>query len=45
MWIDIIGWENLYAINEYGEVKNQITNNLIVGDINSAGYARVCLYN
>lgn len=45
MWIDIIGWENLYAINEYGEVKNKITNNLIIGDINSAGYARVCLYN
>lgn len=45
MWINIIGWENLYAINEYGEVKNKITNNLIVGDINSAGYARVCLYN
>lgn len=44
MWIDIIGWENLYSINEYGEVKNKETNKLIIGDTNSAGYSRVCLY-
>ena len=44
MWIDIIGWENLYSINEYGEVKNKETNKLIIGDTNSAGYSRICLY-
>jgi hypothetical protein len=44
MWIDIIGWENIYAINEYGEVINKLNGNLLIGDINSAGYARICLY-
>lgn len=45
MWKSIKGWEGLYSINENGDVKNDITGNLIKGDINSSGYYRVCLYN
>lgn len=45
MWKDINGWENLYEVNEVGNVRNKITNKLIVGDKNSSGYQRVCLYN
>lgn len=44
MWKDIKNWENLYEVNEYGDVRNKKTQQLIVGDINSAGYYRVCLY-
>lgn len=45
MWKDIIDWENLYEVNEYGDVRNKKTNKLIKGDTNNAGYQRVCLYN
>lgn len=45
MWKDIQGWENLYEVNQSGEVRNKLTYNLIIGDINSGGYCRVCLYN
>lgn len=45
MWKDIQGWENLYEVNQSGEVRNKLTHNLIIGDINSGGYCRVCLYN
>ena len=45
MWKNIIGWEGYYSVNEYGEVRNDITNNIIKGDINNYGYYRVCLYN
>lgn len=44
MWKGIPEWETLYAVNENGEVKNLKNNKLIKGDINNAGYARVCLY-
>lgn len=44
MWKNIPNWEN-YQINELGEVKNIKTNKLIIGDINNAGYSRICLYN
>ena len=44
-WKDIKGWETLYEVNENGEVRNKLTGNLIVGDINNCGYHRVCLYN
>lgn len=44
MWISIENWE-IYSVNEYGEVKNNKTDKLIVGDINNCGYYRVCLYN
>lgn len=44
MWKDIPGWENLYKINEYGIIKNKKTDKILVGDKNSSGYCRVCLY-
>ena len=45
MWKDIPGWEDLYEINEYAIVRNKLNGHIIVGDTNSAGYERVCLYN
>ena len=45
MWKNIKGWEEYYSINEHGDVRNNITGKLIKGDMNSAGYYRVCLYN
>ena len=44
MWKDIPNWEKYYEINEFGEIRNKITKVLIAGDINNAGYYRVCLY-
>lgn len=44
MWKDIPTWEDIYELNENGEVRNKITGNYIKGDINNAGYYRVCLY-
>lgn len=44
MWVDIKGWENLYELNENGDVRNKLTQRLIIGDRNSEGYMRVCLY-
>ncbi len=45
MWKDIPGWNMYYEVNDKGDVRNKITNNFIIGDINNAGYARVCLYH
>ena len=45
MWKRIKNWENFYEINENGEIRNIKTNKLIIGDINNAGYPRVCLYH
>ena len=45
MWKDIPNWEAYYEINENGEVRNKLTGNYIKGDINNAGYYRVCLYH
>lgn len=45
MWKQIKGWEGYYSVNRLGEVRNDITDKLIVGDKNSTGYYRVCLYN
>lgn len=44
MWKDIKNWEDIYQISESGDVKNKITENIIIGDKNSSGYLRVCLY-
>lgn len=44
MWKPIKDWE-WYLVNEYGHIKNSKTNKLIIGDKNSAGYSRVCLYD
>ncbi len=43
-WKDIYGWEGLYEVNTLGEVRNKLTGHKILGDINSSGYYRVCLY-
>ena len=45
MWKDIINWEDFYEVNECGEVRNKRTGKIVKGDINNAGYHRVCLYN
>lgn len=44
MWKDIPCWEETYEINKNGEVRNKLTKKYIKGDINNAGYYRVCLY-
>lgn len=44
MWKDIPNWEEYYEINENGDVRNKKTQKLLIGDINNAGYYRVCLY-
>lgn len=33
----------IYIINEFGEVKNTITGNILIGDKNSGGYHRVTI--
>lgn len=43
MWKKVPNWEE-YEINELGEVRNALTGNIIIGDINNAGYQRVCFY-
>lgn len=44
MWKDIHEWEDLYEVNSCGDVRNKLTGKLIIGDKNSTGYMRVCLY-
>lgn len=43
IWKDIKGWEDLYEVNENGEVRKKTTGQLIKGDKNSEGYCRVRL--
>ena len=45
IWKDIKNWEEFYEVNEFGDVRNKITKRFLIGDINSSGYYRVCLYN
>lgn len=45
MWKDIFSWEDLYEIDDKGNVRNKLTNKIKSWDINSSGYARVTLYN
>lgn len=45
MWKDIKNWEEYYEVNDWGEVRNKISGKIIVGDKNSCGYYRVCLYH
>ena len=45
MWKDVLNWETLYEVNENGEVRNKLTQHILVGDINGGGYHRVRLYN
>lgn len=44
MWKRIPDWE-WYVVNENGDVKNTKTNNVICGDVNNAGYHRICVYD
>ena len=44
-WKPIKGWENLYEVNEMGEVRRIDTQRLIKGDKNNLGYCRVTLYD
>lgn len=44
IWKSIMGYEGYYSISSFGNVRNDITGKLIVGDINNAGYRRVTLY-
>lgn len=41
----IPGWEGLYSVSNYGNIYSYQSNRLIVGDVNNAGYERICLYN
>lgn len=43
-WKNIEGWENLYEVSNYGAIRNKLTGHVLVGDTNSSGYRRVCLY-
>ena len=45
IWKNIKNWEDLYEVNEDGEVRNKLTNHILIGDTNNYGYKRVCLYN
>ena len=45
MWKDIKDWEDYYEVNTEGVVRNKLNGNIIKGDINNAGYYRVCLWN
>ena len=44
IWKDIKQYETYYQISNYGRVKNVRTGKILIGDINNAGYKRVCLY-
>lgn len=44
IWKDIKGYEGYYQVSNLGNVKSLISNSILTGDINSAGYRRVCLY-
>lgn len=44
IWKYIEGYDNKYSISNYGNVRNNFTNKIIIGDINNAGYRRICLY-
>lgn len=45
MWKNIPDWEQLYEVNELGDVRSKRTGKLIKGDDNSAGYNRVTFYD
>lgn len=44
-WKDIKDYEGCYQISSFGRVKNIVTNKILIGDTNSAGYRRITLYN
>ena len=44
IWKDIKDYENYYQVSNLGNIRNKITNKILVGDTNSGGYKRVSLY-
>ena len=44
IWKQIKGYEGYYSVSNFGNVRNDKTNQLLTGDINTAGYRRVILY-
>ena len=44
MWKEIKSHEDYYEVSNFGNVRNKLTGKYIIGDINNAGYYRVCLY-
>ena len=44
-WKDIEeeGIKSIYEISNFGRIRNKLTNNILIGDINSVGYRRVLL--
>ena len=36
IWKDIPNWEEYYEINNYGEVRNKKSKNILIGDKNSS---------
>ena len=40
IWKNIKNWEDLYEVNEDGEVRNKLTNHILIGDTNNYGYKR-----
>ena len=43
MWKDIPGYENLYEINENGEIRNKKRKNILKPCINKKGYLKISL--
>ena len=43
MWVAINGYENIYEINELGEVRRIETGNVLKGHLSSDGYRRIGL--
>ncbi len=44
IWKDIENYEDYYQVSNLGNVRNKITNKILVGDTNNVGYRRVSLY-
>lgn len=45
MWTDIIGFEQYYQINEYGDILSKTTNQMLSPYVNNKGYKCIDLYN
>lgn len=44
IWLDVVGYEGLYLISNYGNVKSLITNKILNERKSSSGYLSVMLY-
>ena len=45
IWVDVNSWEGTYQVSSLGNVRNCITNHILIGDKNSLGYRRVMFYS